>query len=101
MTVSTWSLGATLATYCIKAPYYACKIIQGTTGAFGGMIIDQQCHVIDYNGNPIPHLFAAGNCSSGWLGDFYYGSGTCLMACAALPIIHRRRSLHELPCHSP
>ena len=71
----------------IAAPYYACKIIQGTTGAFGGMVIDQQCHVVDYEGNPIPHLFAAGNCSAGWLGDYYYGSGTCLMACAALGMI--------------
>ena len=71
----------------IKAPYYACKVYMGTTGAFGGMVIDEQCHVIDYEGKPIPHLFAAGNASAGWLGDFYYGSGTCLMACAALGMI--------------
>ena len=70
-----------------SAPYFAMKLIMGTTGAFGGMVIDEQCHVIDYAGNPIPHLFAAGNCSAGWLGDFYYGSGTCLMACAALGMI--------------
>lgn len=68
----------------IQPPYWAMKLIMGTTGAFGGMVIDEQCHVIDYKGNPISHLFAAGNCSAGWLGDFYYGSGTCLMACAAL-----------------
>ena len=71
----------------IDAPYYAMKLIMSTTGAFGGMVIDEQCHVLDYEGNPIPHLFAAGNCSAGWLGDFYYGSGTCLMACAALGMI--------------
>lgn len=71
----------------LGAPYYAMKLIMGSTGAFGGMVIDQQCHVVDFDGNPIPHLFAAGNASSGWLGDFYYGSGTCLMACAALGMI--------------
>lgn len=71
----------------IKPPYYAMKIIMSDTGAFGGMVIDQQGHVVDYEGKPIPHLFAAGNCSAGWLGDFYYGSGTCLMACAALGMI--------------
>ena len=66
----------------LTAPYYAMKIIFSDTGAFGGMVIDEKCHVLDYDGNAIPHLFATGNCSAGWLGDFYYGSGTCLMACA-------------------
>ena len=70
----------------LTAPYYAMKIIYSDTGAFGGMVIDEGCHVLDYEGNAIPHLFAAGNCSAGWLGDFYYGSGTCLMACAVLGI---------------
>ena len=79
----------------IKAPYYAMKVIMGTTGAFGGMVIDQQCHVVDYEGKPIPHLFAAGNCSAGWLGDFYYGSGTCLMACAALGMISAENAVAE------
>lgn len=71
----------------IEAPYFAMKLIMVTTGAFGGLMIDPQCHVIDMYGKPIPHLFAAGNCSAGWLGDFYYGSGTCLTACAVLGMI--------------
>ena len=78
----------------IKPPYYAMKLIMSDTGAFGGMVIDQQCHVVDYNGNPIPHLFAAGNCSAGWLGDFYYGSGTCLMACAVLGMISAENAVN-------
>ena len=78
----------------INAPYYAMKLIMTDTGAFGGMVIDEQCHVIDYEGNPIPHLFAAGNCSAGWLGDFYYGSGTCLMACAVLGMISAENAVN-------
>ena len=44
----------------IDAPYYAMKLIMSTPGAFGGMVIDEQCHVLDYEGNPIPHLYSAG-----------------------------------------
>ena len=71
----------------IEAPYWAMKLIMGSTGAFGGMVINKNCEVVDYAGDPIPGLYAAGNCSAGWLGDFYYGSGTCLMACASLGMI--------------
>ena len=37
----------------IKAPYYAYKIIQGTTDAFGGMIIDQRV-TLSTTGQPYP-----------------------------------------------
>ena len=61
-----------------KAPYYAYKTLSGNLGAIGGLKIDVDARVIDVNGNPIPHLFAAGMASGGWIGPYYPGSGTAI-----------------------
>lgn len=62
------------------APYYAYKYVANNLGSHGGLKIDTECRVIDLAGNPIPHLFAAGIGSGGWLGPYYPGSGTAIMA---------------------
>lgn len=61
-----------------KAPYYAYKPISGNLGAIGGLKIDVNAQVIDVNGKPIPHLFAGGMASGGWIGPYYPGSGTAI-----------------------
>jgi fumarate reductase flavoprotein subunit len=61
-----------------KAPYYAYKTLSGNLGAIGGLKIDVNAQVIDVNGDPIPHLFAAGMASGGWIGQYYPGSGTAI-----------------------
>ena len=61
-----------------KAPYYAYKTVSGNLGAIGGLKIDVNAQVIDVNGDPIPHLFAAGMASGGWIGPYYPGSGTAI-----------------------
>lgn len=61
-----------------SAPYYAYKIVHTNIGAIGGLRINTDAAVLDTSGNPIPHLFAAGANSSGWIGPYYPGSGTCL-----------------------
>lgn len=61
-----------------SAPYYAYKIVHTNIGAIGGLRIDTRAAVLDTAGDPIPHLFAAGANSGGWLGPYYPGSGTCL-----------------------
>jgi urocanate reductase len=61
-----------------KAPYYAYKTAAGNLGAIGGLKIDVNAQVIDVNGAPIPHLFAAGMASGGWIGPYYPGSGTAI-----------------------
>lgn len=61
-----------------RAPYYAYKPVSANLGAIGGLKIDVNAHVIDVNGSPIPHLFAAGMASGGWIGPYYPGSGTAL-----------------------
>jgi fumarate reductase flavoprotein subunit len=61
-----------------KAPYYAYKPVSANLGSIGGLKIDVNAQVIDVNGNPIPHLFAGGMASGGWIGPYYPGSGTAL-----------------------
>ena len=61
-----------------KAPYYAYKTVSGNLGAIGGLKIDVNAQVVDVNGAPIPHLYAAGMASGGWIGPYYPGSGTAI-----------------------
>ena len=60
------------------APYFAWKTQNTNIGSIGGLVIDTNAAVLDVDGTPIPHLFAAGVNSAGWLGPYYPGSGTCL-----------------------
>ena len=61
-----------------EAPFYAWKTVNTNIGSIGGLKIDENAQVIDREGEPIAHLFAAGTNSGGWLGPYYPGSGTCL-----------------------
>ena len=64
----------------IEAPYYA--FTEGgvyNMGAIGGLAINVNAQVLDVAGEPIPHLYAAGMASAGWVGPYYPGSGTALL----------------------
>lgn len=61
-----------------EAPFYAWKTVNSNIGAIGGLKINTEAAVLSTSGDPIPHLFAAGANSAGWLGPYYPGSGTCL-----------------------
>jgi urocanate reductase len=63
-------------------PFYAYKPSSNNLGSIGGLKIDVQTRVIDQNGNAIPHLYAAGLASGGWIGPYYPGSGTALSGVA-------------------
>lgn len=65
----------------IEGPtYYANRMRPEIMGPTGGLRIDVESRVLDTAGNPIPHLFAAGLCTGGWVGEFYPGSGTAMAA---------------------
>ncbi len=60
-------------------PYYAVPlypIAVNVTGA--GLRIDDHARVIGVNGQPVPGLFAAGECTGGLFGPLYMGSGNSL-----------------------
>ena len=63
----------------IEASYYYMKCTCTNLGALGGLKIDVNAKVLDHSDNPIPHLFAGGMCTGGWIGQYYPGSGTAIL----------------------
>jgi 3-oxosteroid 1-dehydrogenase len=61
-----------------QAPYYAVKMEAGALGTAGGPKTNADGQVIDWNGNPIPGLYAAGNAMAAVLGEVYGGAGGTL-----------------------
>jgi succinate dehydrogenase/fumarate reductase flavoprotein subunit len=61
-----------------RAPFYAVKMEAGALGTAGGPKTNADAQVIDWQGNPIPGLYAAGNAMAAVLGDIYGGAGGTL-----------------------
>lgn len=65
-------------------PFYGAVYVPGTFGTCGGLKTDANAQVLAVDGEPIPHLYAVGNCSSGVSGGAYchggmtVGSGTVM-----------------------
>jgi 3-oxosteroid 1-dehydrogenase len=58
-----------------KGPFYAVPINNGDLGTKGGLKCDARARVVDQQGQPIPGLYAAGNCSGNPFGNCYPGAG--------------------------
>ena len=58
--------------------YYANRMRPEIMGPCGGLCIDVEAHVLRPDGSVIPHLYAAGLCTGGWVGPYYPGSGTAM-----------------------
>jgi 3-oxosteroid 1-dehydrogenase len=65
-----------------KAPYYAVELFPGALATCGGLRVNAQAQVLSAlpPGNPIPGLYAAGNCSSGLTAGAYPGAGATIGA---------------------
>lgn len=61
-----------------RAPYYAVKMESGALGTAGGPKTNDNAQVLDWEGNPIPGLYAAGNAMAAVLGEAYGGAGGTL-----------------------
>lgn len=61
-----------------QAPYYAVKMESGALGTAGGPRTNGDAQVLDWNGSPIPGLYAAGNTMAAVLGEAYGGAGGTL-----------------------
>ena len=64
-------------------PYYATRTYDYNLGALGGLKINTSAQVIDTNGEVIPHLYAAGQVAGGFMGSYYPGTGTGILATLA------------------
>ncbi|MDE2410349.1 MAG: FAD-binding protein [Sphingomonadales bacterium] len=58
-----------------QAPFYAVKMESGALGTCGGPRLNGDAQVLDWTGNPIPGLYAAGNVTAAVLGEAYGGAG--------------------------
>lgn len=60
-----------------KGPFFAVKVYPGDLGTKGGMVTDEYARVLK-GGQPIPGLYAIGNCSASVMGRTYPGPGSTL-----------------------
>jgi len=61
-----------------RGPYYAVRMESGALGTAGGPKTNGDAQVLDWSGNPIPGLYAAGNAMAAVLGEAYGGAGGTL-----------------------
>lgn len=61
-----------------QSPYYAVKMESGALGTAGGPKTNGSAQVLDWQDNPIPGLYAAGNAMAAVLGESYGGAGGTL-----------------------
>lgn len=58
----------------VEAPFYAIPMTQVILNTMGGPRRNARAEIVDVNGNPIPHLYGAGECGSMY-GKDYEGGG--------------------------
>ncbi|EZP83300.1 Fumarate reductase/succinate dehydrogenase flavoprotein-like protein [Novosphingobium resinovorum] len=61
-----------------QGPFFAVKMEAGALGTAGGPKTNADAQVLDWSGNPIQGLYAAGNVMSAVLGEAYGGAGGTL-----------------------
>lgn len=61
-----------------QAPFYAVQLHPGVLGTAGGLRTDLHGRVLDWNGDPLHGLYAAGNCSATVFKDAYPGGGATI-----------------------
>jgi 3-oxosteroid 1-dehydrogenase len=59
-------------------PYYGIEVYAGELGTKGGLAVDARARVLREGGDPIPGLWAIGNCSAALMGRTYAGAGATL-----------------------
>lgn len=63
-----------------EPPFYAVKTYPGDVGTSGGVVTDEYARVLRHGGEPIPGLYATGNCTASVMGRSYPGAGASIAA---------------------
>ena len=75
-----------------KPPFYAVELYPGDVGTSGGVLCDEFARVLDVNRDPIPGLYAAGNCTASVMGRSYPGAGASIGAAFVFSYIAMRHA---------
>jgi predicted oxidoreductase len=71
-------LNPTMAPLAEAGPYYSVILAAGTLDTKGGPRTDGHGRVLTVAGDPIPGLYAVGNCAASPSGQAYWGGGGTL-----------------------
>lgn len=82
-----------------QGPYFAVKMESGALGTAGGPRTNADAQVLDWSGNPIPGLYAAGNAMAAVLGEGYGGAGGTLGPGMTFGYIAGRHLGRHIPNH--
>lgn len=77
------------------APFYGIEAYAGDLGTKGGLRTDERGRVLRESGEPIPGLYAAGNCSAALMGPTYAGAGATLGPAMTFGYIAARDAIPE------
>jgi succinate dehydrogenase/fumarate reductase flavoprotein subunit len=78
-----------------SGPYYASILVAGTLDTNGGPVIGPNAQVLDPHGQPIPGLYAAGNCVAAPTAHAYWGGGATLGPAVAFGVQAGRHVVRE------
>lgn len=83
-----------------KPPFYAVALYPGDVGTSGGVLCDELAQVLDTNHDPIPGLYAAGNCTASVMGRTYPGAGASIGASFVFSYIGMKHAAQLAPAPS-
>jgi 3-oxosteroid 1-dehydrogenase len=58
-----------------EAPFYACPVVPGDVGTYGGVVTDAYARVLREDGSVVPGLYATGTTTASVMGRSYPGAG--------------------------
>jgi 3-oxosteroid 1-dehydrogenase len=76
-------------------PYYGIEVYAGELGTKGGLAVDERARVLSEGGEPIPGLYAIGNCSAALMGRTYAGAGATLGPAMTFGFVAARDAVPE------
>jgi 3-oxosteroid 1-dehydrogenase len=81
-------------------PYYAVALYPGDVGTSGGLLCDENSRVLNQYGEPMPGLYATGNCTASVMGRAYLGPGASIGASLFFAYVAATHALQDAGEHS-